>query len=94
MNLVEFHFFVQIQRRLLYDDGKGVGEPLNETGQFGDGIMVRGKHWLLLDTVESSARQHRLLAESIFMDPLVAFQDVTTAPNVIPPVSAVTSIMY
>ena len=77
----------QIHRRLLGDDDKGVGEPLNETGQFGDGLMVRGKHWLLLDTVEASGRQHRMLGEEIFMDPLMSFQNVTELSNPLPPVS-------
>jgi len=65
-----------------------VGEPLNETGQFGDGLITRGKHYLILDTVEASSIQHRLLAEEIFMDPLIAFQNVSgTSSNLIPPVS-------
>ncbi|CAK8687802.1 unnamed protein product [Clavelina lepadiformis] len=72
---------LMVHRRLLGEDGKGVGEPLNETGQFGDGLIVRGKHWLLLDTITSSQRQHRLLAEEIFMSPLVAFQNVTSDTN-------------
>jgi alpha-mannosidase len=33
-----------IQRRLLADDQRGVGEPLNETGITGNGIMIRGLH--------------------------------------------------
>ncbi|XP_078495203.1 lysosomal alpha-mannosidase [Ciona intestinalis] len=65
---------LMVHRRLLGEDSKGVGEALNETGQFGDGLITRGKHWLLLDTVMSSAKQHRLLAEEIYMSPLVAFQ--------------------
>ena len=30
---------VMLQRRLLHDDGRGVGEPLNETGLDGNGII-------------------------------------------------------
>ena len=49
-----------VHRRLLADDNKGVGEPLNETDKGidpyptwtrnGDGIVVRGTHRLLLST--------------------------------------------
>uniref|UniRef100_H2Z3Z4 Alpha-mannosidase n=2 Tax=Ciona savignyi TaxID=51511 RepID=H2Z3Z4_CIOSA len=65
---------LMVHRRLLGEDSKGVAEPLNETGQFGDGLITRGKHWLLLDTVTSSAKQHRLLGEEAFMSPLVPHQ--------------------
>jgi len=33
-------------RRLLFDDNKGVIEPLNETDSEGYGIKVSAKYWL------------------------------------------------
>ena len=35
-----------ILRETLRDDGRGVDEPLNDPGQFGKGLIVKGKHIL------------------------------------------------
>ncbi|XP_039250452.2 lysosomal alpha-mannosidase-like [Styela clava] len=64
---------LMMHRRLFGDDAKGVGEPLNETGQFDDGLIVRGKHFILVDSLSDAAKHHRLLAEEIYMSPLVSF---------------------
>ena len=63
----------QVHRRILKDDGRGVGEPLNETGQFGDGLMVRGKHYVTLSPPGKAAKIHRTLAEQFYMAPTLMF---------------------
>ncbi|NXV39293.1 MA2B1 mannosidase, partial [Rissa tridactyla] len=60
---------LMVHRRLLYDDNRGVGEPLLELGADKQGLVVRGRHLVLLDTVESAADRHRLLAQELFMAP-------------------------
>ena len=66
---------LQVHRRILADDWKGVEEPLNETGQFGDGLIVRGKHYLLLTSPSKAAYYHRTLAEEIYMAPSIMLME-------------------
>ncbi|GFN78507.1 alpha-mannosidase [Plakobranchus ocellatus] len=67
---------IMLHRRLLYDDCKGVGEALNETD-----LVVRGKHYLLLNKVSQAARQYRPLAKEIFLKPLLTFSDSQLSPS-------------
>ncbi|XP_075249243.1 lysosomal alpha-mannosidase-like [Convolutriloba macropyga] len=64
---------VMLHRRDLADDGFGVGEALNEPGQFGDGLIVRGTHKFIYSNIAEASKLHRLVAEETFMEPLVAF---------------------
>lgn len=47
---------VMHQRRLYYDDSRGVGEPLNETDEYGNGIQVTSTYYfqILNRTYENS----------------------------------------
>lgn len=64
---------LMVHRRTLHDDSFGVGEPLNETGTDGRGLVVRGKHVVILDTPAASVARHRELAQQIFMQPSLSF---------------------
>lgn len=51
----------------MYDDNRGVVEPLNEPGIDGKGLIIRGRHLVVLDTVESSNVYHRTLGEMLML---------------------------
>lgn len=51
-----------LHRRLLFNDGGGVGEPLNEE-QFGKGLIARGKLYLVLNSVENAGSKSERVME-------------------------------
>lgn len=61
-----------LHRRILHDDSLGVGEPLNETA-YGTGLVVTGKHYLIFDEVEASARLHRVNAQELYLQPMATY---------------------
>ena len=69
---------IQVHRRTLKDDSRGVAEPLNETGQYGEGLIIRSKHYVLVESIKESAQAHRMMAEQILLSPHLSF-DVSTA---------------
>uniref|UniRef100_A0A3Q3WC73 Alpha-mannosidase n=1 Tax=Mola mola TaxID=94237 RepID=A0A3Q3WC73_MOLML len=67
---------IMLHRRLLYDDMRGVAEPLNETSDiFPEGLVVRGRLLLSLDPPASAADAHRPLAQGVVLQPLLTFTD-------------------
>ena len=64
---------IMVHRRLLHDDFLGVGEPLNEPGLDGKGLIVRGKHRVLLTSPEEGPKYHRDLGEKIMISPVVRY---------------------
>ncbi len=71
----------QLHRRLLYDDFRGVGEPLSEPGEFFDGLVARGRLLLTLTPPNMAADVHRPLAQGMVLQPLLSFQDGTPPTN-------------
>nr|XP_033811493.1 lysosomal alpha-mannosidase isoform X2 [Geotrypetes seraphini] len=72
---------LMVHRRLLFDDHRGVGEPLLEDGAYGKGLIVRGSHRLFVDSVEASADLHRLQAQVEFMAVQTVFAPGVESPN-------------
>jgi lysosomal alpha-mannosidase len=50
-----------------------VGEPINETGVDGSGLIIRGKHYVLLDNVTNSTTAHRVFGEELMLKPYQVF---------------------
>lgn len=67
----------QVHRRLLRDDGRGVGEALLEKGS---GSWVRGRHLVLLDKASTAAVGHRLQSEKELLSPQVVLAPGGGAP--------------
>lgn len=61
-----------IHRRTVTDDSLGIGEPLNELA-FGQGLVVRGRHLLIVEQPSSSALVHRVTAQRLYMHPFATF---------------------
>ena len=85
---------LMVHRRLLVDDGRGVGEPLNETqftgsyagphgGQAtGHGLVVRGTHFVSLEPPANASAVWRPLADRVFAQPVLAFAPHSNSPGV------------
>lgn len=73
--------YYQVHRRVLHDDSLGVGEPLNEPGIDGKGLIVRGKQYVYLDDIASSVRLHRVAAQRLYMSPSLAITPLTTSAD-------------
>lgn len=66
---------------MLYDDRRGVKEPLNETGVDGKGLIVRGRHIVVLDRTQVSTIYHRMLGEMLMLREYPLFVNDTGAPK-------------
>lgn len=63
---------LMVHRRLLHDDRLGVGEPLNETA-YGQGLVARGRHSLMLQSPSTSALHHRVASQRSYMRPITTY---------------------
>uniref|UniRef100_A0A914E320 Glycosyl hydrolases family 38 C-terminal beta sandwich domain-containing protein n=1 Tax=Acrobeloides nanus TaxID=290746 RepID=A0A914E320_9BILA len=70
-----------LHRRDFYDDGFGVDQALDEPGRDGRGLVVRGKHWLLLAPTTEAQMLHRALAYSLFHQPVLTFSNYNTVAD-------------
>jgi hypothetical protein len=52
---------------------------LNEPGRDGRGLVIRGKHWLVLGNVSEVIRAHRTLAYEMFHASVLTFSNYANA---------------
>jgi len=85
---------LMVHRRTLVDDGRGVGEPMNETDggvtpyppygdatRYGEGLVVRGKHRVLVGR-NGGATLARSMMDSAFADPFVFVGSSTAGSDI------------
>lgn len=62
-----------IHRRLLMDDARGVGEPLNETNPWdkSEGLWARMRHYVVFSNNQNNSNMHRLVQQSIDQFPIL-----------------------
>uniref|UniRef100_A0AC34QZE0 Glycosyl hydrolases family 38 C-terminal beta sandwich domain-containing protein n=1 Tax=Panagrolaimus sp. JU765 TaxID=591449 RepID=A0AC34QZE0_9BILA len=80
-SLVDGQVELMLHRRMYYDDHWGVEEALDEPGNDGQGLVVRGKHWLILEPAASSQKDQRKLALEMFHQPIVTFSLFQPGPK-------------
>jgi lysosomal alpha-mannosidase len=61
---------LMVHRRMLADDGRGVGQALNESGLSGQGLIVRGRHWIMATHAATAARAAREQQQAVYFAPL------------------------
>ncbi|KAF9626037.1 hypothetical protein IFM89_030705 [Coptis chinensis] len=77
-SLVDGQVELMLHRRLLYDDGKGVAEPLNETVCALDkctGLTIQGNIYLRINTLGEGAKWRRSFGQEIYSPFLLAFTE-------------------
>ncbi|KAL5717335.1 alpha-mannosidase [Ranunculus cassubicifolius] len=69
---------LMLHRRLLFDDGRGVAEALDETVCIDDvcqGLTIQGNYYLRIDPVGEGAKWRRSFGQEIYSPFLLAFTD-------------------
>lgn len=77
-SLVDGQLEYMVHRRTLMDDGRGVGQPINETGLSGNGLITTGIHYLSLAPTSEIAAVTRPLQSRVYSYLHQAYAPLTT----------------
>lgn len=78
-SMVDGSLELMLHRRLLYDDGYGMEEALNEPGHNHQGLVVRGKHRVIVDGIQESVRFLRKLSKTASWNPVFIFRNAPSS---------------
>jgi lysosomal alpha-mannosidase len=77
-SLVDGQVEIMLHRREMYLDYFGPHELLDEPGRDGRGLVVRGKHWLIIGNDSEISKTHRTLAYELFHAPVLTFSNYSS----------------
>ena len=72
---------VTLHRRLLFDDNRGVGQALNETGLSGTGLVIRAKHLFFVQAPEEAGTSWRMLGRQLTYRPRALYASLPATPQ-------------
>jgi len=64
---------LMVHRKTMKDDSRGVNEPIADPGVDGQGLIVRGKQYLIVDTPTASPALHKSLNQRMTYPPILFF---------------------